>query len=540
MRSSPLRCVTVLLAFSLPMVLGRDSPGQQRRPVQPHALTLPQQPGNPFETCTNLKNRGTHFTVRISVGTPPQEFDVIADTGSSSLVVASCLCTESGRCRSDSKCFDGANQSSSFAVAGMDPSKRELPDTLPVVVLTFGSGQIEAIAVTDVVQVGGARATMPGGVLMMVDQALQLSGSFEGILGLGQPQRRVPPAPLTGERSLASQDPFAAQPTSDDSALAGADALRHNANHTEVFESKSFLLAAGVPRFSICFNDRSSDGVLRLGGSMPASALGSVGASHWGLDFRGVSVGSGELMHRASFCGGVGLAPGQQSACAAIPDSGTMVLMAPTEHLKELFAMICGAWPMCADQAEKDPSMPNFQKLQVILQDCETWIDQTGLESLPTLTFHVAGALGAQQELKLPPEAWVLDVLEEEVHYIRKHVMGVVPTRVPQVTGKKRKVCAPAFGEQEYNSSRNGPVWILGTPVFYKYRVGYHLDTAPPSISFSQEPCGACPEDATAATPEPPRPSFLARTGDVSPPLRLPRRASSPLRLPTFDGKAAI
>lgn len=120
--------------------------------------------------------------------------------------------------------------------------------------------------------------------------------------------------------------------------------------------------------------------------------------------------------------------------------------------------MICGAWPMCADQAEKDPSMPNFQKLQVILQDCETWIDQTGLESLPTLTFHVAGALGAQQELKLPPEAWVLDVLEEEVHYIRKHVMGVVPTRVPQVTGKKRKVCAPAFGEQEYNSSRNGPV----------------------------------------------------------------------------------
>jgi len=59
----------------------------------------------------------------------------------------------------------------------------------------------------------------------------------------------------------------------------------------------------------------------------------------------------------------------------------------------------------------------------------------------------------------------------------------------------KGKVCLPAFGTMDYNTRANGPVWILGTPLFYQFVVGYDVSTNPPSISFSDQtktPCGTC------------------------------------------------
>jgi len=46
------------------------------------------------------------------------------------------------------------------------------------VVLTFGSGQIEAMVGTDVVQVGSISATLKNSVLLMVDQALDFTDTF--------------------------------------------------------------------------------------------------------------------------------------------------------------------------------------------------------------------------------------------------------------------------------------------------------------------------------------------------------------------------
>merc|ERR1719215_1074585 len=83
----------------------------------------------------------------------------------------------------------------------------------------------------------------------------------------------------------------------------------------EVYDSKGFLQEAGVPRFSMCFN-YNEDGVLRLGGPEPKLTLGSVGKSHWGLDFRG-------------FCSEASKKPGQETACGVIPDSGSTLMMGP-------------------------------------------------------------------------------------------------------------------------------------------------------------------------------------------------------------------
>merc|ERR1719324_2283573 len=88
--------------------------------------------------------------------------------------------------------------------------------------------------------------------------------------------------------------------------------------------------------------------------------------------------------------------------------------------------------------------------------------------------------------------------MEEQMKIVQKNIMGM-PLKVPQKTGKRSKMCAPAFGTMEINTKDHGPVWIFGSPLFYEYNVGYDLDKSKPAISFSQTsetPCG-CSEDTS-------------------------------------------
>merc|ERR1719181_22110 len=95
----------------------------------------------------------------------------------------------------------------------------------------------------------------------------------------------------------------------------------------------------------MCFNDGAS-GVLNLGIPEMTDSLGSVGKFHWGLDFRGVSIGDSEAP--LSFCSMDNMTDGQETPCGAIPDSGTTVIMAPKEHVSTLLDSICDQWPRCA------------------------------------------------------------------------------------------------------------------------------------------------------------------------------------------------
>merc|ERR1719199_1472255 len=70
-----------------------------------------------METCAALNNYGSHFAVDVDVGTPPQRFSLVADTGSNSLIVTSCVCVDVGMCPLDDKCFRGTNRSSTFVVS---------------------------------------------------------------------------------------------------------------------------------------------------------------------------------------------------------------------------------------------------------------------------------------------------------------------------------------------------------------------------------------------------------------------------------------
>merc|ERR1719305_1187490 len=111
--------------------------------------------------------------------------------------------------------------------------------------------------------------------------------------------------------------------------------------------------------------------------------------------------------------------------------------MAPKEHLASLMDSICDNWPRCAQNysamtkaAEKarqgateeyswDPfeiaPAEKFQVLQLLLLDCGSWLNESGLAELPSLKFHVAGAGSKSQELELPGWAYILESTHDDV-----------------------------------------------------------------------------------------------------------------------------
>mmetsp|Transcript_16272 Transcript_16272/g.35244 ORF Transcript_16272/g.35244 Transcript_16272/m.35244 type:complete len:538 (-) Transcript_16272:81-1694(-) len=461
--------------------------------------------GNDAQSCASLRNDGPVYTVRVSVGTPPQPLDVVADTGSDSVIVSSCFCVEQGRCNEKNKCFSG-KKSSTFSLEGTDGKLLSTQEDakVKVVVLTFGSGKIESAVSTDVVQVGTIKAEMDGGLLLMIDQALNLQGPFEGILGLGLPRKKTVP-------------------------LLETNATRSPQITTESFDT-GFLQTAGIERFSMCFNEAGKDGLLRLGQPKPNLVLGSVGKVHWGLDFRGITVVPAQktalaqgVSHRetstkslslkavasvkSSFCNMSSMKPGQETPCGIIPDSGTTFIMAPAEHLAALFSDICDAWPKCAATVQ-DKAGSKLKAVESLLQDCDEWPEGEGIEQMPTLQFHVAGSAGQEQTLELPPNRYVMAVQAQEVKYVKHHLAGIIDITEEVPTGKEVKVCTPTFGKQEYQTEKNGPVWILGTPLFYEYEVGYEMKSDKPGISFEHDNCGQCTESGKVVT------AMLGRAGD--------------------------
>jgi len=557
-----------------------------------------RQPAAPLETCTELVNHGAYFSVDIEVGSPGQKFSVIADTGSNSVIVPSCKCKESGFCAKEVRCFVGTNRSSSFRLK----SGPKGPESL---IIGFGSGLVQGVVAQDMVKVGQIKADMPRGVVLMTAQKLNMVGNFEGILGLGVPQRDEPQAPEANS-SAPGQMPFPfpggeggqmpfpmpggeggevppeiqevikqvmdqmKQGTSSQGGQQGSIATvssglspRHpqpvnlsNATSQsgaqvpgmgmEQRPPAGFLEQAGITRFSMCFNE-GANGVLRLGTPAAPLAHGSVGKEHWGLDFRGMTVGNSSVPVQA--CLRSQMMPGQETPCGAIPDSGTTLIMAPEEHLSLLFTDICDRWDRCrqnhsaivraAAAASKaaaaeygiDPfglqPPSKAQVLQRVLLDCRVWSKAGhGLDELPPIHFQIAGTNGTVQNLTLPGHAYILESELEE------HTNG---SAVNVTLAARESVCVPAFGPMSMVTQKNGPVWIFGTSFFYEFTVGYDLGTVPPAVAFtpkSETPCGACSSEVNLAALRRHAPSADAGARRPRRLTRAPRKSSVDVRRP--------
>jgi len=422
----------------------------------------------------------------------------------------------------------------------------------------------------------------------MTNHDLKFKMAFEGILGLGIPRAKAAPSANTDQhnRTTVDADKDVAKIIRDikggaaggkNSAqdiiqkilgggssgnIEGVSGVEDISSSKDVWPQAAarisldsppgFLEQAGVDRFSMCFND-GSNGVLRLGSSQLVNSHASVGKEHWGLGMTGISIGAATVP--LQICSASSMKKNQDTPCGAIPDSGTTMITGPKAELSVLFEAICDAWPRCkqnhtalmnaavaADEAAKemyggvDPfgiEVSNSSKeivLKLVLSDCNKWLNEdNGVGELPDLHFHIAGAGGTAQTLSLSASSYVLET------HLQKGAKGSVDKLSFQRSEavNQTKVCMLAFQEMEYNTLKNGPVWILGTPFFYEYQVGYDMGTKPASLSFAslaQSPCGSCNKQAGLVTSD-----MSVAAAAASQRVRWPRWLPSAPRQPQID-----
>mmetsp|Transcript_71018 Transcript_71018/g.196101 ORF Transcript_71018/g.196101 Transcript_71018/m.196101 type:complete len:546 (+) Transcript_71018:117-1754(+) len=470
-----------------------EAPECEAAPSRPSRVLLQQQLQRGLETdvgatkslagtpqaCVKLEKTPDlgAFHVDVEVGTPGQGFRLIADTGSNTVVVASCLCQRNGYCSRLDRCFMGTGRSSSFAI---------LQDARGVrgVAILYGSGPIEGVLAREIVRLAGLEVDMKDGILLMTSQHLDFVDSgnpFEGILGLGIPMEQQP-----------------------------------------AVEPPGLLEQAHIGTFAMCLNEDGHGGVLRLGlPELPGATWhASVSREHWALDFRGTSVAGSELVH-VDACSPKDMGDHQRAACQAIVDSGSTLIFGPSEQLAVLVGSICDGWPRCrqnhtaiveaaaAELLGFDP-FPLVEPwikvavLEALLEDCEDWLDKAdGLEELPTLLFRVAGAAGEEETLIMPGRAYVIEAPSglkgSLTRYLEGHgnassVLASITGDWLKHTGRRHKVCMHAFDRVPFDVPGVSG-WILGQPFFYEYSVAHDLSVKPPVLSFQsakESPCGSC------------------------------------------------
>jgi len=401
------------------------------------------------------------------------------------------------------------------------------------------------------VSVGGVRHLMNNSVMLMVDRALRISGPFEGILGLGPPKNNTEDFKLLYKPEPGGEVQDATGPTGSKSRVVSPtgkihssmgslnkilkDAMKKGGGNIEDivgdiaknnptalgqlsmesvdtrywpfgipkphhkkhgFQPLGFDEATHTSSFSMCFNDMGVDGALNLNHPKSENSLLSVGKEHWSLDFRGISVGDFDMHAPVKFCAPDMKEEGAKTACGAIPDSGTTLMMAPMEHVEKLFGEICDKWDRCKTAVDQGLQKEKIQIFQMLLHECSSWVAKNGeknstLHELPDLHFRLAGKDGKLGSITLTGDDYIMETMEDEVQMVTRNIFGM-SVKVPHKTGKMKRVCAPAFSSMEMKTHDNGHVWILGGPVFYKYKVSYENNNHAPAIAFNKGKCG-CP-----------------------------------------------
>ncbi|CAO3672336.1 unnamed protein product [Rhizopus stolonifer] len=146
---------------------------------------------------TNYLN--AQYYGEISIGSPPQVFSVVFDTGSSNLWVPSTRCVSSPSCNSHRQY--NAENSSTYISNGTDFS------------IMYGSGSVQGIISQDTIIVGGIQIDNQGFAESTVEpRETFMQAKFDGIFGLGYDtiaiKQTVPPFYNMVDRNLIEQKLF--------------------------------------------------------------------------------------------------------------------------------------------------------------------------------------------------------------------------------------------------------------------------------------------------------------------------------------------
>lgn len=125
--------------------------------------------GNPQPTppprLTRIRSLGgegfnSQFTVNISIGTPPQEVELLLDSGSSEIVVLTTLCSA---CTSNGHAVLAYNESSTYRSDNVSAS------------INYGTGGGNGWAVTDMITLGPSTLNFTWGVWNRIGGVVQFA-----------------------------------------------------------------------------------------------------------------------------------------------------------------------------------------------------------------------------------------------------------------------------------------------------------------------------------------------------------------------------
>ncbi|XP_004685619.1 PREDICTED: cathepsin E [Condylura cristata] len=239
------------------------------------SCSVDQSANEPLINYLDMEYFGT-----ISIGSPPQNFTVIFDTGSSNLWVPSVYCT-SPACRTHVNFIP--SESNTYSAVGRHFFIQYGTGSLSGVI---GADQVSVEGLTVVGQQFGESVTEPGQTFV--------NAEFDGILGLGYPNLAV-------------------------------------GGVTPVFDNMVAQQLVELPMFSVYLSRDSEGGAgseVTFGGYDYSHFSGSLNwvpvttQGYWQIALDSIQVG-GSVM----FC---------QEGCQAIVDTGTSLITGPTDNIKQL------------------------------------------------------------------------------------------------------------------------------------------------------------------------------------------------------------
>ncbi|XP_006215570.1 renin isoform X1 [Vicugna pacos] len=252
----------------------------------------------------------TQYYGEVGIGTPPQTFKVIFDTGSANLWVPSTKCSPLYTACEIHSLYD-SSESSSYVENGTEFT------------IHYGSGKVKGFLSQDVVTVGGITVTQTFGEVTELPLVPFMLAKFDGVLGMGFPAQAV-------------------------------------GGVTPVFDH---ILSQGVLEehvFSVYYSRNSKNshllgGEIVLGGSDPQYyqenfhyvSISKTGS--WQIKMKGVSVRSATLL-----C---------EEGCMVVVDTGASYISGPTSSMRLLMETL-GAKELSTDEyvvnCNQVPTLPDI------------------------------------------------------------------------------------------------------------------------------------------------------------------------------------
>jgi len=240
--------------------------------------------------------QASEYYGQVSVGSPPQTFLVVFDTGSGNLLLPSKECTDEA-CTGHKR-YDAALSATAMQVAYADQPKTPVAadGTRDIVTITFGTGEMSGVYVRDNICLGQNGICCKADFVAATDESDEPFSlvPFDGIFGLSLPQMAEGPA-----FSILDE-------------LAGAGVLKE-------------------PLFSVFFGNDGEESQITFGEvkkELMASELFWAPVTtpgYWQVEMREVFLGKEKL----GLCSG-------ESHCQVAVDTGTSLLAAPSDVVATL------------------------------------------------------------------------------------------------------------------------------------------------------------------------------------------------------------